>query len=90
MTRYDVSVWWLTLSDNFRFFLILSTQRYFYEIRDDRFRFRFHVVVHARLRWQSWWRKNGLKKSLLLQKIKRNQPCLREEINPSALSPNPS
>ena len=59
MTRYDVSVRWLTQSENFGFFLILSTQRYFYEIRDDRFRFRFQVVVHARLRWQPWWRQNG-------------------------------
>jgi hypothetical protein len=41
------------------FFLILSAQRCFYEIRDDRFRFSFHVVVHARLRWQPWWRQNG-------------------------------
>ena len=65
----------------FALFINLSPLRCFYEIRDDCYRFRIHVGVHARLCRCARRRKNGRQKSRLLQERKRKEPSLRQEVN---------
>ena len=64
----------LNLFDN------LIPRRCFYENRDDCSRFCFHADDRARLRRQPWRRQNGRQKSRLLEKRKREEPSLRQEV----------